>query len=73
MGKRKISEVLNITEGFDFLSWNFRKYRGKLLIKPSRESIQKFVEKNQPNYKSRKRLVSEILDCQTKSHNKRLD
>ena len=27
--------VTNIADGFDFLGWNFRKYRGKLLIKPS--------------------------------------
>lgn len=37
--------ITNIDEGFDFLGWNFRKYQGKLLIKPSRKSIQEFVEK----------------------------
>jgi len=35
----KLSEektlVTNINEGFNFLSWNFRKYKGKLLPKPS--------------------------------------
>jgi RNA-directed DNA polymerase len=30
-------------EGFDFLGWNFRKYRnGKLIIKPDRKSVKKF-------------------------------
>ena len=31
--------ITNINEGFDFLGWNFRKYNGKLLIKPSKKSI----------------------------------
>jgi RNA-directed DNA polymerase len=38
--------ITHITEGFDFLGWNFRKYHsGKLLIKPSKKSQQKFLEK----------------------------
>lgn len=36
--------ITNINEGFDFLGWNFRKYNGKLLIKPSNQSIKKFIE-----------------------------
>ncbi|WP_048185671.1 group II intron reverse transcriptase/maturase [Methanosarcina siciliae] len=36
--------ITNINEGFDFLGWNFRKYNGKLLIKPSKKSIQRFTE-----------------------------
>jgi len=36
--------ITNINDGFDFLGWNFRKYNGKLLIKPSRQSIKKFTE-----------------------------
>jgi len=36
--------ITNINEGFDFLSWNFRKYNGKLLIKPSKKSIRRFTE-----------------------------
>ena len=36
--------ITNINEGFDFLGWNFRKYNGKLLIKPSKKSIKKFTE-----------------------------
>ncbi|UUX92666.1 reverse transcriptase domain-containing protein [Methanoplanus endosymbiosus] len=37
--------ITHIDEGFDFLGWNFRKYNGKLLIKPSRNSIKKIIEK----------------------------
>jgi len=36
--------ITNINEGFDFLGWNFRKYNGKLLIKPSKKSIKRFTE-----------------------------
>jgi RNA-directed DNA polymerase len=36
--------ITNINEGFDFLGWNFRKYKGKLLIKPSKKSIKRFIE-----------------------------
>lgn len=37
--------ITNINDGFDFLGWNFRKYKGKLLIKPSKKSVKKFTEK----------------------------
>ena len=33
--------ITNINDGFDFLGWNFRKYNGKLIIKPSKKSIKK--------------------------------
>ena len=32
------TKVTHIEEGFDFLGWNFRKYHGKLLIMPSKDS-----------------------------------
>jgi len=35
------TKVTHIDDGFDFLGWNFRKYKGKLLIKPSKKSIDK--------------------------------
>ena len=37
--------ITHIDIGFDFLGWNFRKYKGKLLIKPSKKSIDKVTEK----------------------------
>jgi len=38
--------IVRIDEGFDFLGWNFRKYRnGKLLIKPSKESVRSIMGK----------------------------
>ncbi len=37
--------ITHIDDGFDFLGWNFRKYNGKLLVKPSKKSIDKVTEK----------------------------
>ncbi|NOR47457.1 MAG: group II intron reverse transcriptase/maturase [Methanosarcinaceae archaeon] len=37
--------ITHIDTGFDFLGWNFRKYKGKLLIKPSKDSIGKITQK----------------------------
>ena len=39
------TRVTHIDEGFDFLGWNFRKYRGTLLIKPSRKNAKAFYDK----------------------------
>lgn len=44
----KLSEektlITHIDDGFDFLGWNFRKYKGKLIIKPSRKSVEKVTK-----------------------------
>ena len=37
--------VTNISEGFNFLGWNFRKYKGKLLAKPSKDSQKEVIKK----------------------------
>jgi len=37
--------ITHIDDGFDFLGQNVRKYDGKLLIKPSPRSIQKFIKR----------------------------
>jgi RNA-directed DNA polymerase len=39
------TRIVHIDEGFDFLGWNFRKYSGKLLIKPSRKNVKAFYGK----------------------------
>ncbi|KAF5416113.1 MAG: hypothetical protein C5S49_05100 [Candidatus Methanogaster sp.] len=39
------THITHINDGFDFLGWNFRKYKGKLLIKPSKKSIEKVTRK----------------------------
>ncbi|WP_347252509.1 group II intron reverse transcriptase/maturase [Legionella sp.] len=37
------THITYIGEGFDFLGFNIRKYKGKLLIKPSKDSIKSFL------------------------------
>jgi RNA-directed DNA polymerase len=37
--------ITHIDEGFDFLGFNVRKYKGKLLIKPSKKSVKALMEK----------------------------
>ena len=39
------TRVAHIDDGFDFLGWNFRKYSGTLLIKPSKKNVQAFYAK----------------------------
>ena len=39
------THVTHITEGFDFLGQNIRKYNEKLLIKPSKGSIKRLLKK----------------------------
>ena len=34
------TKITHITEGFDFLGWNTRKYNGKLLMKPSKANVK---------------------------------
>ena len=36
------TRIVHLTQGFDFLGWNFRRYRsGKLLIRPSKKAVRK--------------------------------
>ena len=36
--------ITHVDKGFDFLGFNVRKYRGKLLIKPSKKNVKAFLE-----------------------------
>jgi len=56
--KTIISHIFN---GFDFLGWNFRKYKGKLLVKPSKKSIDKVTEKISNTIKKGKAWTQEAL------------
>ena len=53
--------ITHIDNGFDFLGWNFRKYNGKLLVKPSKKSIDKFTEKISETIKRGKAWKQEEL------------
>ena len=39
------TKIVHIDDGFDFLGWNFRKYDGKMLIKPSKKNVKAFYSK----------------------------
>ena len=39
------TKITNITDGFDFLGWNPRKYNGKLLMKPSKANVKGQLDK----------------------------
>ncbi len=53
--------ITHIDTGFDFLGWNFRKYNDKLLVKPSKKSIDKVTEKISNTIKQRKAWTQEAL------------
>jgi RNA-directed DNA polymerase len=53
--------ITHIDDGFDFLGWNFRKYKGKHLTKPSKKSIQKVTEKISNTIKDGKTWTQEVL------------
>ena len=46
--------ITHIDDGFDFLGQNIRKYNGKLLIKPSKKNIKKFLAKVRDTVKTNK-------------------
>lgn len=37
--------ITHIDDGFDFLGWSFRKFKGKLIVKPSKSSIKSIIRK----------------------------
>ncbi len=53
--------ITHIDKGFDFLGWNFRKYNDKLLIKPSKKSIDKLTEKIGDTIKKGNAWKQEVL------------
>jgi hypothetical protein len=44
-GPKEKTKIVNIGQGFDFLGQNVRKYNGKLLIKPSKDSVSSIRSK----------------------------
>jgi len=38
------TRITHIDEGFDFLGFNLRKYRGKLLTKPAKQGVKRFLD-----------------------------
>lgn len=55
------TKLTSIQEGFDFLGRNFRKYNGKLIIKPSKKNFQSFLDKVKKVIKHNKAVSSADL------------
>jgi len=55
------TKITHIDDGFDFLSQNLRKYKGKLLIRPSKDSIQSFKDKIKRALKENKGIPMHAL------------
>lgn len=55
------TKITHIEEGFDFLGFNIRKYKGKLLIKPSLKSVNRFLNNIREIIEKSKGLTAEQL------------
>jgi RNA-directed DNA polymerase len=55
------TRIAHIDEGFDFLGWNFRRYSGTLLIKPSKKNAQAFYRKVAETISGNKTVKQEDL------------
>jgi RNA-directed DNA polymerase len=55
------SKVSHINDGFDFLSQNVRKYKGKLIIRPSKSSVQSFKDKIKTIFQNNKGIPAHAL------------
>ncbi len=53
--------ITHICEGFDFLGWNFRKYKKKLIIKPTSKSFKRVTKKIRETLKSGVSQKQEVL------------
>jgi len=55
------TKITHIDDGFNFLGFNIRKYKGKLLIKPSKENLKIFLNKIRDFIKSNPTMKTENL------------
>lgn len=55
------TQITHIDTGFDFLGFNIRKYKGKLLIKPSKGNIKDFLSRIRKLIKSQATIKTENL------------
>ncbi len=58
------TSITHIEKGFDFLGQNVRKYQGKLLIKPTKESVRDLLEKVRSIIKGNKQTTAGKLIAQ---------
>ena len=62
------TRVTQIENGFDFLGHNVRKYNGKLLIKPSTQSVKALLDTSPRRHQDTQASHSRRLDRATQSH-----
>ena len=55
------TKITHIEEGFDFLGQNVRKYKGKLLIKPTKKWVKGFLKRIRDTIKANKAAPTEHL------------
>lgn len=55
------TKITHIQDGFDFLGSNIRKYKSKLLIKPAKSSVKRFLADIRETIKSNKTAKTENL------------
>ncbi len=55
------TKITHIDKGFDFLGFNVRKYKGVLLIKPSKDNIKAFLTNIRETINSHKMVTMEVL------------
>ena len=55
------SKITHINDGFDFLSQNVRKYKGKLVIRPSKYAVQSFKDKLKAIFKKNRGIPAHGL------------
>ncbi len=55
------TKITHIDKGFDFLGFNVRKYKGVLLIKPSKNNIKAFLTNIRETINSHKMVTMEVL------------
>ena len=53
--------ITHIDQGFDFLGWNFRKFKGKLITKPSKDSLKNICTKIRDTIKCYRTAKQDIL------------
>lgn len=53
--------ITHINDGYDFLGWNFCKFKGKLIIKPSHKSMSKITKKISGVIKDNRAATQETL------------
>jgi RNA-directed DNA polymerase len=55
------TKITHVSEGFDFLGQNVRKYDGKLLIKPSSKNVKAFLDKVRETIRSNRSAKQDTL------------